>query len=265
MKEISEIGQAAPSDSAAGYEAIYRDSQPKLNLKTSLSFKIGESWYYDIPRTRDHVTLTCPPFSDVNVPTFLHYLCHTKILEDGWQFPITKTIGISSDAPHYFFTFNRAIDHFFDYYAWRLVVEIFGPAPVMLFTSGVAAATPELIIENLAHYTKQFGAPYPSYIMALDWFSLFPLIAVPIDRQREKVLLSLSDKVARRKDFASATVPVMAKNLVAVREFFQSLLAVYPRYNHLFENRGVFRAQYKNYYALVQRDTGLNSEIVDYY
>lgn len=254
-------------DSAAlrPYEKILADARKKLDIRTPFSLCAGDSWYFDITRARDRIILTCPPFRDSNASVFLHYLCHTKILEEGWQFPITETIGVARDAPYYFFTFNRIIDHFFDYYAWRLVIEVFGPAPAMLFTSGVAAATPELIVENLAYYTKMFSAPYPSYVMALDWFSLFPLITALIDHRREKALLALSHEVAQRKDFTSATIPAMAKNLVVVREFFRSLLAVYPRHDRLLEARGAFRMQYENYYTLAQRDTGLNSKIVDYY
>lgn len=247
------------------YEDILADARKKMDIRTPFSLKTGEGWYFDINRARDRIILTCPPFRDIDVPIFLHYLCHTKILEEGWQFPITETIGISSDAPYYFFTFNRAIDHFFDYYAWRLVIEVFGPAPALLFTSGVAAATPDMIIENLAHYTNVFHVPYPSYIMALDWFSLFPATAALVDKNRERQILELGNTVCARSDFPTATIAAVVANLAAVRKLFSVLLNDYPRHDQLLRDRDVFHRQYESYYTLVLRGTGLNSTIVDYY
>lgn len=254
-------------DSAAlrPYEEVLADARKKLNIHTPFSLKAGDWWHFDMSDNRERMTLTCPPFHDDNIPPFLHYLCHAKICEEGWMFPVTKTPQMKADDPFYFFTINRAADHFFDYYAWLLVNEVFGPTHALAFTRMVAEATPELIVQNLQWRAKQFGAKHPAYIMSLDWFVLFPAITASIDAQRTRQMRVLKKKLMPRRDFADATTPRIREKLITLTKFFRQLLRQYPRYDALLNDMQQFQSLYRAYYRTVFAGTAVRSKIVNFY
>lgn len=259
MKNAGDIQALKP------YERILARALEKLDIRTPFSLKSGDAWYFDMAKNRERIVLTCPPFKTFRAPALLHYLCHAKILEEGWLLPVTKTKGISTKDSFYFFTLNRAIDHFFDYYAWLLVIKTFGKNPVLTFSEQVARATPKLIVQNLEAYNRFFGVKYPSCILALDWFVLFPILASFVNHKREQQLHKLFRKLCRRTDFAAATTPAIERKTSEIGAFFLKLLRAYPTHTALLKNLNTFKGLYRTYYKMVWKNINIRSKIVDFY
>lgn len=245
------------------YKKILAAARKKLNINTPFSLTAGDKWYFDVPRNRAYFNLMCPPFSADAEASFLHYLCHAHILDAGWLLPITETKGIGKKA--FFYSVNRPIDHFFDYYAWLLVIEKFSAKYPLRASSDVASATSERIIRGLKIIREQFKSPYPAYTTAIDWFSLFPTIASFINKAREARILALFHKVRSVPDFEKTTLRGTARRIDEIQAFFRELLREYPRYDLLLSDKEKFKRQYTAYYTLVWREMPLESRIVDFY
>lgn len=245
------------------YEKILAKARKKLDIHTPFSLKAGDRWYFDVPHDRSSFTLTCPPFSSDTEPSFLHYLCHAHILDAGWLLPVTETKNISAKA--FFYTVNRSIDHFFDYYAWLLVVEKFGVKYPLRVSAEVSSATSERIIRGLRIMREQYESPYPAFTTAMDWFSLFPTIASFVDKKREAQLISVFYSARAQDTFAEATLPGAAGRIGEIRAFFRELLRHYPRYDALLSSIPVFRKEYRAYYRIAWSGTGLRSRIKSFY
>ncbi|MBI3114862.1 MAG: hypothetical protein HYZ07_02785 [Candidatus Harrisonbacteria bacterium] len=255
--------KADAAHALAPYERILAKARKKLDMRTPFSLRAGDRWYFDVPHDRSAFTLTCPPFSRDTEPSFLHYLCHAHIVDAGWLLPVTETKNINKAA--FFYTVNRSIDHFFDYYAWRLVTEKFGKRYPLRVSREVAGATPARIIQGLRIIQNDFQSPYPAFVTALDWFALFPIVASFVDHRREANILARFAQLRRRNDFIAATIPSAAEKIEAAQTFFRTLLRAYPHHDTLLANTAIFKRMYRKYYRLIWNGTGLKTRISAFY
>lgn len=266
------------------YYTLLRSARPALQLHIRVSLKIADRWSSHTSSARRHFTLYCPPFSADQAPIFLHYLCHAKILEDGWVMPVSAVEAFSSRAfefqkrapiiarlermtPADKYTllwgwFNRSMDSFFDMYAWRLVLQTFGPTPLLAFTEKIASESPARVIRYFRSLYDMTKFKYDAYVTSIDWFVLFPLLCAPVDAQRSKKLLLLRKRLFHRKEFLSSNIPDVGQRFAHVDAFYDRLLQRYPDYRALLVNASELKKCYQMYFNLVWRDAGITARIV---
>lgn len=268
------------------YYMLLRSARRSLHLKMRVSLLLADGWSSHTSSGRRHFTLHCPAFAPANVPVFLHYLCHAKILEDGWIMPISEVEAFSSRAFEFqrrapivarlehmtpadkyallWGWFNRSMDSFFDMYAWRLVLQIFGPAPLLTFTKNIAAGTPRQVnryFKSLYHVTK---FKYDAYITSIDWFVLFPRLCAPVDTNRSKKLLLLRERLLGNKKFLSSNIPDVGQRFAQLDAFYDRLLQRYPDYHVLLVNISELKKYYQTYFNFVWHDAGITARIAGF-
>lgn len=258
------------TDKLSPYKKVLAKARPKLDLKTPVKLIAGNGWFFDLDPSRKKFPLTCPPFSKENECAFLHYLCHAKILEDGWPMPITQTSKVKEDrgpdTKMLSAFINRSLDHFFDYFAWLLVIEKFGNRYFLRASKSVSEAKPKTIVDAFKNTFAEDNIKYASYLGTLDWFVLFHTLAfLSGNKDREKELEVLCRKLLRGKKFLKITVSNPEERVKKLRKFFRNIFREHPDYRSLLKNKKSVKQHYRDYYSIVWRDTGLKSEIKKFY
>ena len=64
------------------YQELFQKANKILELNIPMKFDLARNWYFDIHERK--FTLYCPPYAKSHEPIFIHYLCHAKMLEQGW-------------------------------------------------------------------------------------------------------------------------------------------------------------------------------------
>jgi len=266
------------------YYILLRSARHTLQLKMRVSLVLGKGWSSHTSSGRRRFTLYCPPFTGDQAPIFLHYLCHAKILEDGWVMPVSAVEGFSKRAFEFqnrapivarlehmtadekyallWGWFNRSMDSFFDMYAWRLVLQTFGPTPLLTFTEKVAAGT----VTQVTHYFKSLYAvtkfKYDAYITSIDWLVLFPRLCALVDVNRTKKFLLLRSRLLKSKDFLLLTIPDIGQRFAQLDAFYDGLLKKYPDHHALLKEVAELKKNYETYFNLVWHDAGIDARIV---
>jgi len=281
--------RSATTKDIKNYRRVLREANAKLGIKTKFILKPSYSWFFDLTSNNrgKFFRIYTPPFSAYHIPTFIHYLCHAKIIEEGWPMPITSTRGFTADA----FSFqdreniaarldaldnrakrnliwswlNRALDSFFDMFVWRLVREVFGPDYLLQYTRDILRSSDKKIIAAHKKMYRLTTFKYNAYVSTIDWFVLFPLMLELVNPALAATLEEKFNRLARRKEFLEANVPDIRQRIIRLRKFYRDIFTKYPTYRQLLRNKAQLKKLYLHYFSLVWSGTGLSTRITGFY
>ncbi len=269
MKKIQRV--LSNSASTKLYKKLLTVAAQRTGLRTPVEIKIDRWWYFHV--AEKNFTIYCPPYHKEFEPTFLHYICHAKILEDGWKRPKISS-KIAKDATDREATkkeqrrfisgcINRSADSFFDFYVWKFVTEKFGKDYFLRFTKPIVAHRPEDVIKGFKRFYSSTGSTFTNYCVCLDWFAVLYVLSEEIDAKRRLQLNNLWSALSRNRNFKKLVPPGTKQKIRWLRNFYQNLSEAYPTYKDLLNNRSL-EMQFKKYYDKIWRNTGLKIKVVGF-
>jgi hypothetical protein len=246
----------------APYEKLLKKVRPKLDLKRPIKLKLASGWYFHIPSKGRSYMLYCPPYRPSSEPAFVHYLCHAKLLEDGWKRPEIKIFRKKSK--YLFGWINRSADSFFDFYTWKLVADKLGKSYFLRFTKRIVAHKPQEVIRSFRYfYTKQ-KEKFTAYTVCLDWFAMFYVLSWKIDKKRYRAFVNLYKQLIPDKEFRKFVPAGIKQRMVWLRKFYTSLIKKYPTYRELLKDGNAAQREFIRYYSQVWRGTNLKVKITKF-
>jgi len=262
------------------YQDLFEKINKSLKIRTPFTFDLATGFSFQIPKNQKKFILYSPPYEKQFEPLFIHYLCHAKMLEDGWLMPDIhyrlsddafreykvskakwKALSKKEKKAIYFTWQNRSADSFFDFYVWQFVTEKFGKKIFLNFTSKTPTQKPKEIIEVTKKYNKYSQFPFTSYAIFIDWFVMFYMVAKKVHPKRAEELDKLFKKIIKRKDFIALVPSDFVKRIYRLREFYAVLGKKYPSYRELVKDRKGFEQAFREYYSIVWEGTGLRTSI----
>ena len=262
------------------YEKILKKAKVKLDLKTPVEIKISHWWYFHYPLKRDKVTLYCPPYLKEFEPAFLHYLCHAKILEEGWprvkvQIQLAKTfnkierekiekLSKKEQRLRLLLWDGRAGDSFFDFYTFRLLAEKVGLNYFKRFVRMTTNLGTKKLLKGLEEEYKLDNFIFSVYTYCLDWFAMLYVNSQNLDKESYKKLGKMFRELLKEKTFQEMTFPNIKQRIQRVRNFYKKLSQKYSNYKELLKDGKAVQNQLVKYSQLVWRSTGLKVKIVGF-
>jgi len=278
-KEKDIYYQNLPKKYIQPYLDLAEEAKEKLGLKTEVEVKLGKWWRSD-PQPNKNI-INCPPFQETFIPTFLHYMCHFKIGDEGWPRPAVehtftdKLFEVNSldkekwenisekEQKSITFNFiNRAADSFFDFFVWRLVPKVYGKKYLLSMIGDVDKNSVQTVIDKFTYIYKDSGFKYFNYIFALDYFAMFYVITETVDPHKHEDLKGLYEQLRKNKEFQDLLVPNFDEKVRSLQKFYKNLHEKYPTYQDFLADKETAKRLYREYYAIVWEGTGLEAEIV---
>jgi hypothetical protein len=259
------------------YYKVLKRLKPKIGIKRKIEVKIMNGFQFD-PFFKTKYIINCPPYFKEFEPAFVHYLVHAKMLEDGWpgveiDYKLTdkafKSACITKEEfkkkskqekdQIYFGLYNRSTDSFFDFYVWNHLNKI-DKKYFMDFTSATVKQKTKDVVKGFENKYKERGFKLHNYIICIDWFVMFYMVAKNIDKKRAKELDSLYKRLFKSKRFLELIPPNTKGKIEWLRKFYTQLYSKYPNHTELLKNKTMQRA-FKRYYNHIWENSGFEVKI----
>ncbi|MFH1787053.1 MAG: hypothetical protein ABH829_05395 [archaeon] len=250
-----------------GYDEIFEMGAKKLRLMSKVRLIEGVHWVADLQG--DTFVMEHLPYEKAHEPIFLHYLCHAKILEEGWVLPaVTPQIGGKLSALKKMERGERdarvgawvirSLDSFFDFFAWGLVGSEFGKGYLEEFISGVLEVDDKGIVAWFKRTSEWSGFRLMNYLTCVDWFAMFGELTASIDPGVEARLSEKFSSLCAQDGFFDAVEPVVEERVPELRMFYRKLRKKYPSYLELLQEGGALERHYAEYSKILWAGTGLD-------
>lgn len=244
------------------YEKLLKKVQSKLHLKRPVKLKLASGWHFHIPSKGRGYTLYCPPHQPSTEPIFVHYLCHAKLLEDGWKRPEIKVFR--NRSKFLFGWINRTTDSFFDFYAWKLVADKLGKSYFLRFTKNIVEHKPQQIILSFHYFYRRQRVKFTAYAVCLDWFAMFYVLSRQIDKKSYRAFANLYNQLISDKEFRISLPAGIKQRMNWIRKFYTSLIKKYPTYRELLKDGDAAQRAFIRYYSKVWKGTALKVKVAKF-
>lgn len=260
----------------APYRTLRKTVGPKIGLRTRIAVRpipLPRGWYFDERAERKTIIIYAPPYdAERTAPTFVHYLGHAKLLEDGWP-RVAADVDVTNPAlrrylkdqspekrqntPHYWA--SRSEDSFFDFYVWLFICKKMGTSWLERFLSPVTEKDAETMLRFLNATRRGEGFDVYRYLYCLDWFAMLRTLADLHGLEGHRKKLDAKYKALLEADMLtprySKKIP---RTIFRLRKFYKELHGSYSSHRSLLRNKTVFRHHFDRYYRYVWRDLGIN-------
>jgi len=263
-----------PAEHSQRYKDLIEEAKVKLGLKTPISVKLHKWWRFEVED--GNFIINAPPFDPGHEPTFVHYLCHAKILDEGWLRPAIehsftdKVFEVNKldkekwekipqkEKDSLCFNFiNRAADSFFDFFVWQFVTKQYGKKYLLEMIGNVDKNSVNAVIAKFDYIYKDSGFKYFSYIFTLDYFAMFWVITKTIDPKKHEDLEAIYRGLLKKKEFKDLVVPDIDKKVEWMQKFYTELQKKYPTFKEFLADKEAAKQYFIEYYEKVWEGTGL--------
>lgn len=257
------------------YKEIIKEAKTKLGIQTEIVVNLAKWWRFDCEE--DKYIINAPPFNEQFVPTFLHYVCHAKILDEGWLQPAIghtftdevfrinnldkkkwDTMAKREKETLCFNFINRAADSFFDFFVWQFVTKKYGKQYLLRVIGPIDDNSVNAVISKFQYIHNDSGFKYFNYIFTLDYFAMFYVLTKTIDPDTHNRLEKVYNDLLKNPDFKALVIPNIHEKIISLRKFYTNLQAKYPTFKEFLADKEQAKQNFTRYYEQVWAGTGLN-------
>jgi hypothetical protein len=261
-----------PEDSLDPYRELVKTVGPKIGLRTPIRVAPSErGWFFDQQPDKRAITIYVPPYSaEYTAPTFVHYLGHAKLLQDGWprmRADISVTdpdlVAFLSRMPAEerqkipLYWASRSEDSFFDFYVWLFLREQLGTGWLERFQTPVTSKRAEDVLVFFGTASSDAGTDVFRYLYCLDWFAAQRTLAEIHGFKVGSVLDAHYRAILGSHRLTTHFSQKIRSTLPWVRTFYRNMYLRYPSHHALLRDKRRLQDIFQRYYTHVWQDIGL--------
>lgn len=271
-----------PKTPLAHYKKLAKEYGPKLGLKQKVRVAVDSWAHFDFDEDGTFVIYGKEPLAPREDAVFIHYLGHSKLLEEGIPllsvaFDLNKSyimkwnrmnekefdeICIKNYRNTFSYVCNRSADQFQDFFVWRFLSEKLGEEGRKLFRTYmdwfVQNAKPKNLYWLFDVDRKELGTNFFPYVDFIDYFVSFWLLTKLLGFDKEHRLIQSRYKaVLKHPEFSKYFPKTAEQNVKDLRAFFLKIDKDYPQVFDI-ASGGDIEQIYKDYYWLYWEHLGVH-------
>ena len=134
-----------------------------------------------------------------------------------------------------------------DFYAYRLVVQLFGVKHFQRFTRIVTDHDMPTLLDFLKKMYQDSPIPLSTYHFCLDWFASLFVLAGIVDPPTQKKLRGVFESLLKDINFQRITFRTIKERIERMRGFYRELIRRYPSYELFLRNLETGNALFISY------------------